>query len=369
LGFLKRVHKSLKARAIAFYLPQFHPIPENDEWWGKGFTEWTNVAKARPFFKGHRQPTLPADLGFYDLRLPEVQDAQAALAQAHGIEGFCYWHYWFSGKRLLEAPVNVLLRRGRPDFPFCVAWANESWSRRWLGEEKEILIQQSYSLEDDQVHAEWLVKLFYDKRYIRVNGRPLFLIYKPSALPDAKATTAIIRKVCLAAGLPNPYLVGINAHVRHLDMRTLGFDGTEDHFPQLGALPDAFYDHFSKRRLLRNLQYRKWSGTSKIYAYDEAVALMEAGRPAYPHHPAVFVGWDNTARRGDKAIVITGSKPEKVAAAIRPVIDRLQSQPFEERLLFINAWNEWAEGMYLEPDDRYGSDLLKAIRSVLVNID
>jgi lipopolysaccharide biosynthesis protein len=310
---------------------------------------------------------LPADLGFYDLRLAEIQEAQAALARANGIEGFCYWHYWFSRKRLLETPVNTLLERRQPDFPFCLAWANESWSRRWMGEEKEILIEQSYSPEDDEAHAKWLVKLFQDSRYIRVNGRPLFLIYKPSALPDAKATTAMIRKVCIASGLPDPYLVGINAHSRQLDMRTLGFDGTEDHFPQLGALPDAFYDRFSKRRLWRNLHHGIWSGTARIYDYEEAVALMEAGRPDYPHHPAVFVGWDNTARRGDKAVVMTGSEPGKVARAFRPVVERLQTQPFEERLLFINAWNEWAEGMHMEPDNRYGSDLLKAIRAVLVN--
>jgi hypothetical protein len=355
-----------KTRSIAFYLPQFHPIPENDKAWGTGFTEWTNVTRARPFFSAHHQPILPANLGFYDLRMPEVQAAQAALAKAHGIEGFCYWHYWFSGKRLLGAPLDNLIKHGQPDFPFCLAWANESWSRRWLGEDKEIIIQQAYSPEDDEIHAKWLASMFQDFRYMRVNGRPLFLIYKPSALPNATATTTIIRKVCMAAGLPDPYLVGINAHTRHVDMRTLGFDGTEDHFPQLGVLPEPFSDGFSKSRLWRNLKHGILSGTSKVYDYREAVALMEACRPDYPHHPAVFVGWDNTARRGNKAIVMTGSEPEKVAAAIRPVVERIQNQPFEERLLFLNAWNEWAEGMHLEPDNRHGNELLHAIKAVLI---
>jgi hypothetical protein len=166
--------------------------------------------------------------------------------------------------------------------------------------------------------------------------------------------------------LPDPYLVGINAHTRQLDMRTMGFDRTEDHFPQLGVLPEPFSDGFSWGRFWRNFKRGILGGTSKVYDFDEAIALMEAGRPAYPHHPAVFVGWDNTARRGDKAIVITGSEPEKVAAAIRPVVERLQTKPFEERLLFINAWNEWAEGMHLEPDSRYGHGLLEAIRAELL---
>ena len=174
-------------RLIAFHLPQFHPIPENDLWWGAGFTEWTNVAKARPHFRGHQQPRLPADLGYYDLRLPEARAAQATLARSHGIEGFCYWHYWFHGKRLLERPVNEILTSGEPDFPFCLAWANESWSRTWLGDafDREILVEQKYSQEDDIEHARWLAEAFADPRYIRVHGRPLLVIYKPKALPDA----------------------------------------------------------------------------------------------------------------------------------------------------------------------------------------
>jgi hypothetical protein len=340
-------------RLIAFYLPQYHPIPENDEWWGKGFTEWTNVTNAKPLFKGHYQPHLPADLGFYDLRLPEAR------------HGFCYWHYWFHGKRLLEFPLKAILSSGEPDFPFCLAWANESWSRRWLGEDKEILIEQKYSHDDDKQHAEWLVHAFADHRYIKVYDRPLFLIYRPTLLPDPKVTTQIIRQVCQAYGLPNPYLVGINAHSRHIDMRTLGFDSTEDHSPQLGVLPRAFKDEFSFKRLVHNIKRGIWSGEMKIYDYADAIQKMESSRPKYPHHPALFVGWDNTARRGEKAIVITGNQPDIVASHLAGMIKSLKKSSSEDHIIFLNAWNEWAEGMYLEPSSLYGIKLLESIHSVL----
>ena len=202
-------------RPIAIYLPQFHPIPENDEWWGKGFTEWTNVTKAKPMFKGHHQPKLPGDLGFYDLRLPGIMEQQAELARAHGIFGFCFYHYWFNGKRLLNTPVDNMLSSGKPDFPFMLCWANETWSRRWLGEEKEILIKQTYSEEDDHLHAQWLCeKPFSDSRYIKVNGRPVFIIYRPSDLPDYQKTLLIIKETALKAGLKEPYIIGSNINIQ-----------------------------------------------------------------------------------------------------------------------------------------------------------
>jgi hypothetical protein len=188
-------------RLIAFYLPQFHPIPENDDWWGKGFTEWRNVVQAKPLFPGHYQPHLPADLGFYDLRVPETRQAQADLAREYGIHGFCYYHYWFKGRRLLERPFNEVLTSGQPDFPFCLCWANESWTRAWDGQSGVILMKQEYSEEDDYQHIRWLSNVFRDKRYIRYEGKPLFLVYRVRDLPNPLQTTEIWRNEARRAGI------------------------------------------------------------------------------------------------------------------------------------------------------------------------
>ncbi len=337
-----------RARALAFYLPQFHPIPENDEWWGKGFTEWTNVVRARALFSGHYQPHLPANLGFYDLRVPEVRERQAELAQAHGIEAFCYWHYWFHGRRLLEKPFEDTLRSGRPDFPFCLAWANEPWSRRWLGEDVDILLAQEHSPTDDLAHAHSLVEAFADPRYVRVRGRPPFLIYRPSMLPDPKRTTDVIKTVCVRAGLPEPLLLGVNAF-GDIDYRTLGFDGTVDFEPQLGVLENALDDGL------------------KVYDYVEARMLMRRRRwRNFAIYPSIVVGWDNTPRRGENGIVFTGSTPERFERGLREVAVSLLRRPPDDRLLFLNAWNEWAEGNHLEPDSRYGLGHLEAVRRVIL---
>ena len=338
--------KGRRARAIAFYLPQFHPIPENDEWWEKGFTEWTNVARAKPLFEGHYQPHLPAHLGFYDLRVPEVRDRQAALAAEHGIEGFCYWHYWFLGKRLLDRPFNEVLDSGRPDFPFCLAWANETWSRRWLGEDRDILVKQEYSAQDDVEHMRCLLTAFADPRYLRVNGRPLFLVYKPYDLPDPKRTTDVWRETCVRAGLPEPFLLGVNAHA-DLDFRDLGFDGTVDFEPHLGAVADPLADG--------------------LEVVDYAQARRKMWRPrAFPVYRTVLVGWDNTPRRGEDGVVFDNSTPEVFEQALRATVTSAADLPFEERLVFLNAWNEWAEGNHLEPDRRHGLEFLEAVRRVIV---
>ncbi len=213
-------------RLIAFYLPQFHPIPENDRWWGKGFTEWTNVARARPLFQEHEQPRLPADLGFYDLRVPEVREAQAGLARAHGIHGFCYYHYWFGGKRLLERPLDEVLASGKPDFPFCVCWANESWTRRWDGGNDEMIVEQKHGPEDDRAFIESLLPMFRDKRYIRVNGRPLLLVYRVDLFPDARRTAGIWREATREAGLEEPYLVTVESFANAADPQSIGCSAT-----------------------------------------------------------------------------------------------------------------------------------------------
>lgn len=356
------------ARLIAFYLPQFHPILENDTWWGRGFTEWTNVCQAKPLFREHYQPRLPADMGFYDLRVPETRAAQAELAREHGIEGFCYWHYWFQGRRLLWRPFNDVLQSGEPDFPFCLAWANEPWSRRWLGEEEDVLVAQTYSDDDDVRHIQWLLQAFADRRHITINGRPLFLIYRPRHLPDPQRTTDVFRTECVKAGLPEPFLVGIDAHCQNFDCRSIGFDGTLSFEPQLGILPGAFRpdsssnDGASLSKLLRNLRLGIFSNRLKIYDDEEARRLMFRRKPEFPYYPSIFVGWDNTPRRRKNAIVVINGTPNRFAEYLSAMIRAVADRPFDDRLVFINAWNEWAEGNYLEPDLKSGRAYLEAVR-------
>lgn len=338
-------------RAIAVYLPQFHPIPENDRWWGKGFTEWRNVAAAQPLFDGHYQPHVPAHLGFYDLRLAETRDAQAELAQRHLIEGFCYWHYWFEGTRLLGRPFDEVLESGRPDFPFCLAWANETWSRRWLGEDRDVLLAQTYSAKDDARHARWLTRAFADPRYIRVGNRPLFAIYRPFDLPDPARTIDTIKETSVAAGLAEPYVVAMNAHSPHLDAREVGFDANVRFEPQLAAMGYANSDGLL------------------VYDYRESRARMRELSAHIDAHPMIFAGWDNTPRRGRDGVVFTGATPEVFAAGLADAVSETQGRAAEERLVFINAWNEWAEGNHLEPDRRYGLAYLEAVGRVLSGRD
>jgi hypothetical protein len=341
-------------RLIAFVLPQFHPIPENSEWWGAGFTDWTNVAKAKPIFKGHYQPQLPADLSFYDLRVPESREDQANLAKEYGLDGFCYYHYWFKGKRLLERPVNEILASGKPDFPFCLCWANETWSRRWLGEEKEILIKQEYSDEDDLNHAEYLASVFADNRYLRVNGRPLFVIYRPSDLPNPAKTIRVIKEIVFKKNNVEPFIVGNNSHQLSSEkLLAAGCDAILNFRPQLSALPNAFNDEFTWNRWSRNfLKFGQANGKLKLYDYQEALELMQALEPETFDHiiPCVFVGWDNTARRGDKGIVVINSTAELFKQEVIRTQNKLSRATNNTGLIFINAWNEWAEGNHLEPD-------------------
>ena len=350
---------------VAFYLPQYHPIPENDAWWGKGFTEWTNVTKARPVFRDHYQPHLPADLGFYDLRVAESRDAQAALAREYGVQGFCYFHYWFNGKRLLERPFNEVIASGRPDFPFCLCWANESWSRRWLGEERDVLMEQTYSQEDDLVHADWLGHAFADNRYIRVGGRPLLLVYRPTHLPDANRTVELWRSVFKRQGVGDPYLVGVDAHCPGFDCRQPGFDTTFAFTPQLSALPGWSGDGWKLKRFLHNMKLRTRNGRTKVYDITEARHAMAQIPRDFPHVRCVFVGWDNTPRRGSDGIVMINATAEEFGAALRSVIDDMALSAEGDNLLFLNAWNEWAEGNHLEPDQRFGRGYLEQVKQVI----
>ena len=352
-------------RAIAFHLPQFHPIPENDEWWGKGFTEWTNVVKTAPQFPGHYQPHLPADLGFYDLRLPEARAAQAELAASYGIHGFCYYHYWFNGRRLLGRPLDEILASGQPDFPFCLCWANETWSRGWLGREEQVLIAQTYSPDDELRHGHWLAKVFADSRYLRKDGRAIFLVYRPGDLPEPRRLTEKLRVACNENGDKDPFLIAVDAHHVGRNFQNDGFDAILAFEPQLGALPGAFDDAFSLRKLWRNLRLGVMSGKLKVYDYTEARQRMSSLLRPFPTIPCVFAGWDNTARRGQNGLIIVNSSPQAFGNALEVEIAKLRTSSDGDPILFINAWNEWAEGNHLEPCAKWGRKHLGVIRKAL----
>ncbi len=361
--------KSEKIRPIAIYLPQFHPIPENDKWWAKGFTEWANVSKAKPLFKNHYQPHIPADLGFYDLRVEEVREDQVELAKEYGIHGFCYYHYWFNGKRLLERPFQEVFTSGKPDFPFMLFWANETWSRRWLGEERDILLSQTYSEEDYYNHAAYLAEVFNDKRYIRIDGKPIFIIYRPLDIPNPSTFLQILRNASKEYK-QELYIIASNSHIPlNYDEQLLdiGFDGILNFRPQLGVLPNAFFDKLSYNRLAKNfLRYGIWDGRQKIYQYQEAVELMNATftTDLKKHLPCVFVGWDNTPRRGKKGIVIQNNKASYFKSELERLKLEMTSVENSTNLLFINAWNEWGEGNHLEPDYKNGRQYLQAVKEV-----
>lgn len=354
-------------RAIAFHLPQFHPIPENDAWWGAGFTEWTNVAKARPLFKGHEQPHLPADLGFYDLRLPEVREAQAALAREHGLHGFCYYHYWFNGRRLLNRPFDEIVASGRPDFPFCLCWANESWTRRWDGMDREILLEQQYSDEDYIRHAQWLLPVFADPRYIRVGDRPLFLVYRASRLPDSRRACELWRTEVTRAGLPEPFLCRVESFGNERNEPTAaGFDAAVEFQPDWARLPGRIECARRWRWLGQLTGGNRIFRDNEVHEYADLVDLA-CSKPGvtYRRFPCVAPRWDNTPRRATGAMVFHRSSPELYAKWLRHAVDRVRGWPPEQRIVFLNAWNEWGEGAHLEPCQQWGHAYLDATKEVL----
>jgi lipopolysaccharide biosynthesis protein len=357
-------------RLIAFYLPQYHPIPDNDAWWGKGFTDWANVAKAEPLFPGHYQPHLPADLGFYDLRLAEARKVQAELAREYGIYGFCYYHYWFNGRRLLERPLNEVLASGEPDFPFCLCWANENWTRRWDGQDHAVLVGQDYSEEDDRAHIRWLVEAFRDPRYIRVRGRPLFLVYRTNRLPSPRRTTAIWREEAKRAGVGELFLGRVESFPdEHNDPTALGFDAAVDFQPDWGNLGEPLR-RGPGWRLGRKLRLADRAyADNYIFDYARVVRrMMQRPLTPYPRFPCVMPSWDNAARRKTDARIFINSTPDAyrvwLESALAGVVDRDE----EERIVFINAWNEWAEGNHLEPDLRHGRQYLEATRQALMAV-
>ncbi len=357
-------------RAIAFYLPQFHPIPENDEWWGRGFTEWRNVTKAKPLFPGHYQPHLPADLGFYDLRLPEVREAQAQLAREYGIHGFCYYHYWFNGRRILERPFNEVLESGKPDLPFCLCWANENWTRRWDGEDQHVLLKQSYAPEDDLEHIHSLIPAFQDPRYIRVHGRPLFLVYRAELLPNPKMTTDIWRREAAKAGLGDLYLVKVESYESaraNVSPQELGFDAEVEFAPFSWPIGNVKHRGSLPRFLAAMGLLPKAFIENKVIDYDTmAREMLRRPDPSWTRFHCVTPSWDNSARKKRDAYIFPGATPEKYENWLRlDVAKTVKKYAGDERLVFINAWNEWAEGNHLEPDFRWGRAYLEATKQAL----
>lgn len=345
------------ALLVAFYLPQFHPTPENDAWWGKGFTEWANVARARPLFKGHYQPHLPGELGFYDLRLKEVQARQAALARGYGIGAFCFYFYWFRGQRLLELPIRQYLENQELTLPFCLCWANESWSRRWDGSVGDLLLAQSHSEDDDLAFIEHVAQYMRDPRYLRVHGRPVLLVYRPSLMPDAHATAVRWRNWARREGLGDLYLI----YPQSFDVRdpaTFGFDAATEFPPNLSV----------PRVLTSQIQPSNPDFSGAVYDWRTLVERSrQYSNPEYKLFRGVCTAWDNSPRREQGASVFVNSNPDGYREWLtNALIDTKGRLPENERLVFVNAWNEWAEGAHLEPDVRYGYAWLKATRDALI---
>lgn len=343
-----------RARVIALYLPQFHPVPENDEWWGPGFTEWTNVARARPLYPGHEQPKLPGALGFYDLRLPDTRAAQAELAAAHGVHAFCYWHYWFAGRRMLDLPFGQVLESGAPDFPFCLGWANQSWSTVWTGGSR-VLVEQTYPGPDDHArHFDAVLPALRDPRAVRVDGRPLFFVYRPIDLPDAAGFAQQWRTLAECAGLPGLYLVGETKG--GWSAAASGFDA-ELTVPLYAASRRRFTGRVGSRiDRLRRRPFR--------VPYDSIAPPAHASGP-HPELPVVMSNWDNTPRFGRRGFVLTGATPEAFGRCLRDAIDAVADLPADQRIVFLKSWNEWAEGNYVEPDRQHGTAHLRALAAAV----
>ncbi|MBV9655644.1 MAG: glycoside hydrolase family 99-like domain-containing protein [Acetobacteraceae bacterium] len=367
------------ARLFAFYLPQFHPIPENDRWWGPGFTEWTNVAKARPLFPGHVQPRLPRDLGFYDLRVHEVREAQADLARECGIEGFCYWHYWFgNGRRLLERPFNEVLESGKPDYPFSLAWANQSWTGIWHGSPNRVLVKQTYPGRADEIaHFNFARRAFEDHRYQRVDGKPVFVVFAPQDLPNTADFIDHWRELAHKSGLPGLYFVALSDRYdgtdRYNNPILAPFDAIAPHPPHdfLQDLPQHRAARWRRRFRERDFQRLGVQLPAHMrrparYDFAKVVARAFHDLPDDPRFlPCVLPGWDNTPRSGTRGVVFEGVTPELVAAYLQKAVARVRNRPPEQRIVFLKAWNEWAEGNYLEPDHLHGIAYLEAVRRVM----
>lgn len=358
-----------KARLIAFYLPQFHPIPENDKWWGKGFTEWTNVGKAKPLFRGHYQPHVPADFGYYDLRIEDVRIKQAELAMKSGIEGFCYWHYWFgNGKKLLERPFQEVLKSNKPDFPFCLGWANESWKGFSHGlKNREILIEQLYlGNEDYRKHFYDVLPAFKDSRYMQVDGKPIFLIYKPLDNPEIVNFIKYWRELAIENGLKGIFFVGQHTEIEiSIDqIFKVGVDGINtvrllDKIKKDNTIFVKIY-HKLKKTLIGIPRVYKYKYVSKYFICPKIDSKNNI-------FPTIIPGWDHSPRSGKEALVLHDATPDLFEKHLLNAVDVLKNKDPEHKILFVKSWNEWAEGNYLEPDLKWGRKFTDVLKRIIVN--
>ena len=348
-------HKAVKL--ICFYLPQFHAIPENDEWWGDGFTEWMKVQPAQPEFDGHYQPHIPGELGYYNLLDPAIQHRQVELAKLYGVEGFCFYFYWFGGKRLLEAPIENYLKDATLDLPFCLCWANENWSRRWDGLDSEILMKQQHSDKDDLEFIEYVARYMRDLRYIRINGKPLLLVYRPSLLLSAKETVTRWRKWCMANGIGEIF-VAYTQSFEMVDPAVYGFDAAIEFPPNNSSPPDITHSISPLGRDFGSIVYDWRVFVERSDHYKQQ---------AYTLFRSVCPSWDNTPRRKNSGTVFLNSSPVLYQRWLQNAIrdTKIRHINPDEQLIFVNAWNEWGEGAHLEPDQRYGYAYLDATRKAL----
>ncbi len=378
----------MKARIIALYLPQYHPIPENDEWWGKGFTEWTNVAKAKPLFKGHYQPHIPADLGFYDLRLPEVREQQAQLAKETGIEGFCYYHYWFgNGKQLLERPFYEVLNSGKPNFPFCLCWANHDWTNKtWIKDKNmkrdSIIMKMEYSDEDHIAHFKALLPAFQDNRYITVDGKPIFAIWAPRDIPNVEGFISLWQKLAQENGLPGIHFIGytVNASGKSVSSNKPTLWDTEHAADYYNDILSKGFDAVMSSGLARaqslchgklKMLYYYLTGQTFLPVtirtdYAKAMRYYYVPEDAWENvYPTLLPQWDRTPRAGIKTDPLVNSTPKKFQETVETAIKLIKNKHPEHQILFLKAWNEWGEGNYVEPDLKFGHGWLNAIKNAL----
>lgn len=364
-----------KPHVIAFYLPQYHPVKENNEWFGEGFTEWTNVGKARPLFKGHQQPRVPADLGYYDLRVPEVRNKQAELAKEAGISAFCYYHYWFGNDRkILEKPLEWVVECGEPNFPFCVCWANHSWYKKFWNPdvksiEEKLLIEQQYPGDEDIInHFYYLKPIFEDPRYYKIDNRLVFSIYDCRTFPDFPHFKELWNKLARENNLPEFYFIGYTARVNEADSNL--FDEFEGVILSLitksvhyGVSPSIFIRAINKAKFILS----NWFGYP-LFVYDYKNVYHRLVNPIMKKNniiPEVVPNWDYTPRRGAYGLILKNSTPELFFKHVSEALTLIKDKPADKKIMFVKSWNEWGEGNYLEPDLKYGREYIKALRRAI----